>query len=218
VLILGGGDGLAAREVLRYAHVAGVTLVDLDPAMTALFATHPALTALNARALADPRLRVVNADAFTWLRADTGRYDFVVVDFPDPSNFSLGKLYSQTFYRVLQARLAPGGGVVVQSTSPWVARRAYWCVDATLRSVGLRTEPYHAHVPAFGEWGYVLAWRGAAPRGPAALPAGLRFYTAASWPQLQHFAPDMGPLPTEVNRLNNQVLVQYFTQAWQAYE
>lgn len=221
VLILGGGDGLAAREVLRYRQVSDVTLVDLDPAMTALFASHPTLTQLNRGALSDPRLRVVNADAFTWLRAQSAQYDFIVVDFPDPSNFSLGKLYSQTFYRLLRQRLAPGGALVVQSTSPWVARQAYWCVDATLRSVGLMTEPYHAHVPSFGEWGFVLASAAPMPAITATTaqwPDSLRFASAEGWVAMRQFAPDIGPTPVEVNRLNNQVLVQYFTKAWGAYE
>ncbi len=221
VLILGGGDGLAAREVLRYRQVRAVTLVDLDPAMTELFETHPTLTQLNRGALTDPRLTVVNADAFTWLRTQAAQYDFIVVDFPDPSNFSLGKLYSQTFYRVLRQRLAPGGALVVQSTSPWVARQAYWCVDATLRSVGLMTEPYHAHVPSFGEWGFVLASAAPLPGIMATTtqwPDSLRFASAEGWAAMRQFAPDIGPTPVEVNKLNNQVLVQYFTRAWGAYE
>ncbi|MGH6781173.1 MAG: polyamine aminopropyltransferase, partial [Sphingomonadaceae bacterium] len=118
ILILGGGDGLAAREVFRHPGVEGVTLVDLDPEMTRLFAKSPMLARLNKGALADPRLKVVNADAFRWVRDAQRRYDAIIVDFPDPTDFSVGKLYTKTFYQQVHRLLAPGGMMVVQSTSP----------------------------------------------------------------------------------------------------
>jgi spermidine synthase len=214
VLVLGGGDGLAVREILRYPAVERVTLVDLDPEMTRLFTDNPLLATVNAGALRDPRVRVVNADAFVWL-ADTGqRFDVVIADFPDPHNFSLGKLYSRTFYRVLRARLAPGGLTALQATSPMFARRSFWCIVETLRSAGLTARPYHVYVPSFGEWGFVLAgdekW---AP--PRAYPAGLRFLTAEATPALFAFPPDMAAVPVEVNRLDNQILVHYYGAEWQ---
>jgi spermidine synthase len=216
VLVLGGGDGLAVREVLKYPGVEQVTLVDLDAEMTRLFSTHPALTALNAGALTSPRVRVVNADAFVWLDRTEELFDFAVVDFPDPSSYSVGKLYTTAFYRLLARRLAPGGMMVVQSTSPLFARRSFWCIDHTVRSAGLRTFPYHLYVPSFGEWGYVLAGAGDyAP--PERLPLGLRYLDAATVPDLFRFAADMRPDTTvEANRLDNQVLVRYYEQDWEA--
>jgi spermidine synthase len=92
VLILGGGDGLAVREILKYPQIENITLVDLDPEMTKLFATHPMLTELNQKSLLSPRLHVINADAFPWVDSNTDSFDFIVVDFPDPTNYSLGKL------------------------------------------------------------------------------------------------------------------------------
>lgn len=213
VLVLGGGDGLAIREVLRHPNVESVTLVDLDPAMTRLFVSQPLLNTLNAGALASSKVTVVNEDAFTWLETPRDPFDFVVVDFPDPSNFSLGKLYTTTFYRRLARVLGPGGAFVVQCTSPWAARRAFWCVDATLRAAGFQTEPYHAYVPSFGEWGFILASTApldAAPR----LPGGLRFVTADTLRSMREFPPDMARVPTEPNQLNNQALVRYFEEDW----
>ncbi len=165
VLILGGGDGLALREVLRYPNVERVTLVDLDRRVTDLFRSSEPLVALNHHSFSDPRVTVVNEDAALWLegagKADDGggEFDAVIVDFPDPSNFSLGKLYSVPFYRGLMRHVASHGMVVVQSTSPYFAPRAYWSIDATLREVGFRTWPYHVYVPSFGDWGFVLASR-----------------------------------------------------------
>jgi spermidine synthase len=213
VLILGGGDGLAAREVLRYPRVSSLTLVDLDPAMTQLFSTNPMLRQQNADSLGSPRLKVENADAFAWLNQTHEPFDFIILDFPDPSNFSLGKLYTTTFYQRLLKVLKPDGAMVVQTTSPYVARQSFWCVDATLRACGLQTEPYHALVPSFGEWGFILASQ-TPLSGPAVLPEGLKFVTEEVLAQLPQFPPDMTRVDTEVNRLNNQALVRYFEEEW----
>ncbi|MBI2795460.1 MAG: polyamine aminopropyltransferase [Gemmatimonadetes bacterium] len=215
VLVLGGGDGLALREVLKYPGVAHVTLVDLDAGMTGLFRTHPRLVELNGGALSSPRVRVVNADAFSWLDTSQDRFDFVVVDFPDPSNYSVGKLYSTAFYRLLTRHLSRDARIVVQSTSPLFARASFWCVDRTLREAGLRTAPYHLYVPSFGEWGFVLASLGEPYAAPTQLPAGLRFLTASQLAPLFDFPLDMQPVPVLPNRLNDQVLVRYYEREWE---
>jgi spermidine synthase len=213
ILVLGGGDGLAVREILKYPQVESVTLVDLDAGMTRLFSTAPPLVALNAGALSSGKVRVVNADALQWLEAERGYYDFIVVDFPDPNNFALGKLYSSAFYRLLEKRLAANGRMVVQATSPFYARQSFWCVVTTLEDVGFKVAPYHAMVPSFGEWGYILAGRQAFE--PAAVDVGkTRFLTPETVADLFRFPADMSRIPTEVNRLNNQVLVRYFEAEW----
>lgn len=216
VLVLGGGDGLAVREVLRHPQIESVTLVDLDPAMTKLFATSEILTRLNEASLLSPKVRVVNADAFTWLEEHRDRYDFIVADFPDPSNFSVGKLYTTAFFARVKRALAQDGAFVVQCTSPFVARRSFWCVDETLRASGLLTEPFHAYVPSFGEWGFILAAHRPLA-GELRLPPGLRFLTAENFRTLFEFPPDMARVPAEVNRLNNQALVRYYEQEWAHY-
>ena len=213
VLILGGGDGLAAREVLRYASVERVTLVDLDPHVTQLFSTQPLLRALNRDSLLSPKLKVVNADAFGWLEQNTEAYDVIVIDFPDPTNFSIGKLYTTSFYRLVDQHLNASGYAVVQTTSPLIARKSFWTVATTLEAAGLQTTPYHAHVPSFGEWGFILASR-RPYRMPTQLPKGLRFLSPADLPTLFNFPLDMARVPTEVNRLSNQVLVQTFEEEW----
>lgn len=213
VLVLGGGDGLAVREILKYPHIDSVTLVDLDPAMTRLFATAPLLIELNQNALKSPKVSVVNEDALTWLEREKGYYDFVVVDFPDPSNFSLGKLYTSAFYRLLEKRLSARGRMVVQSTSPLYARQSFWCVVTTLESAGFQTRPYHALVPSFGEWGFILAGRENLDP-PKDYPVPTRFLNAETTSALFHFPADMSRIPSEVNRLNNQVLVRTFEQEW----
>ncbi len=217
VLVLGGGDGMAAREVLRYPSVTSVTLVDLDGGMTRLFAEHALLRGLNGGALSDPRVRVVNADAFRWLEEApaTEVFDFVVIDLPDPNNYALGKLYTAPFYRLAARRLSARGYLAVQSTSPLFARRSFWTIVATLERAGLQTHPYHAYVPSFGEWGFVLAGP-AAYAPPARLPGGLRFLAAASLPDLFLFPPDMQRVAVEPNRLDDQVLVRTYDEEWRA--
>ncbi len=213
VLILGGGDGLALREVLRYKSVSEVTLVDLDPGMTDLFTRHPLLSQLNEGSLRSPRVRVINADAFIWLRENPGTYDFVLVDFPDPSTFSLGKLYTVSFYGELKRHLAPDGAAAVQCTSPLFARRSYWCILKTMQAAGLQVRPYHVFVPSFGEWGFALI----GPTRPGEhLPTGLRFLNRAALAAMFEFPLDMGALEVEVNRLSNQALVRYYEEEWRA--
>jgi spermidine synthase len=216
ILVLGGGDGLATREILRYPEVAKVTLVDLDPAITNLAKTAPWLAELNRGSMSDPRVHVINDDAMVWLAEGDTRFDVAVVDFPDPNNFALGKLYTTRFYKLLKARMADDGVVVVQSTSPLVARRSFWCIVRTIEAAGFMARPYHAFVPSFGEWGFVLATtREFASIGT--LPAGLRYLTLAELPGLFLLAPDMQAVPVEVNRLNNQVLVHYYEEEWQRF-
>ena len=212
-LVLGGGDGLAVREILKYPHIESVTLVDLDPAMTRLFSTAPALRKLNDDALNSPKVKVVNADAFIWIESSRDSFDFVAIDFPDPSNHSLGKLYTTSFYSMLKRRLSARGVAVIQATSPLYARNSFWCVVTTLEEVGFETVPYHALVPSFGEWGFIVA-ANEPYIPPAKYPAGLRFLTPEIHATLFTFPKDMARVPTVVNRLNNQALVGYFESEW----
>ena len=210
VLVLGGGDGLAVREILKYPGVESITLVDLDPAVTKLFSTHPLLTKVNDGALSSPKLKLVNADAFVWLDQTNEMYDFAVVDFPDPNNYSIGKLYTAAFYRLLSHHITEGGGFVVQSTSPMFARQSYWSIVETVTTAGLKAYPYHVYVPSFGEWGYVIATR-AQYAPPTTVPAGLRYLTPAIVAQSFDFPNDMSRVAALPNRLNDQVLVRYYS-------
>jgi spermidine synthase len=217
VLILGGGDGLALREVLRHQSVEHVTLVDLDPAMTNLAEDFPPLGELNGHALRDPRVEVVNTDAMIWLEeAGAAPFDVAIVDFPDPSNFSLGKLYTTRFYRLLASRLTPEATVSVQSTSPLFAQKSYWCIVRTMEAAGFNTLPYQTTVPAFGVWGFVLASR-TPLTPPHDLPSELRYLNERTLASLFVFPEDMKPVEVEVNRLDNQILVRYYDEEWRKW-
>lgn len=214
VLILGGGDGLALREVLRYPNIKHVTLVDLDPAMTRAFTQRAELVKLNQGSFSDPRVTVINADAAIWLQNSQDMFDAAIVDFPDPSSFALGKLYSVPFYGILKKHLAANGLMVVQATSPYFAPHAYWTIESTLREVGLRTYPYHAYVPSFGEWGFILASPQQAYTAPTEYRLPMRYLNADTTREMFIFPPDMQAKQMPPNRLNTQSLVHEFEQDW----
>jgi spermidine synthase len=222
VLVLGGGDGLALREILKYPSVEFVQLVDLDPEMTTISKHVPALGDLNKHSFDDPRVHVTNADAFVWLDAtQTEPFDIAIVDFPDPNNFALGKLYTTRFYNLLKAKLKPDSAVVVQTTSPLVARKSFWCIIKTLEAAGFTVKPYQTTVPSFGIWGYALAKL--QPFDPPQKPPpgiDLHFLNDQSFASMFDFSSDtsMPNEEIEVNRLDNQALVRYYEEEWRRFE
>ena len=219
VLILGGGDGLAIREVLRWEGVHRVVLVDLDPAVTELFGDNDALAQLNEGALRDDRVTVVHGDAVQYLEQTADRFDVIVMDLPDPNDEQLARLYAVPTFRLAKMRLRAGGALVTQATSPYYAREAFWCIAATMRSVFGRVEPYHAHVPSFGEWGWVLARSSEAELElPATLMDDLRFLDADTLQTIFVFPADLEePAGIEVNRLADARLARYYTQGWRRW-
>ena len=221
VLILGGGDGLAAREVLEHDSVERIVEVELDPEVLRLARTDPRLLEVNEGSLDDPRVEVVVADAMSWLRTAGEQFDAVIVDLPDPDAPPTAKLYSQEFYGLVERALAPGGRLVVQAGSPYFAPEAFWCIDATVASIGLRTTAYHVDVPSFGDWGFVLAARGAAPV-PSVDPAvaqRLRFLDGDVLAAATVFPRDRGRdrYRVEVSTLDRPRILQYEAKGWRDY-
>jgi spermidine synthase len=213
VLVLGGGDGLAVRELLRYPEIERIVLVDLDAAVTDLFSTEPRLRGLNDQALVDHRVQVINTDAWRWLESSKDQFDLIIADFPDPGNYAISRLFSTTFYRLLSHRLDDNGYVVVQATSPLFARKAFWCIERSLAEAGFKTTPLHVYVPSFGEWGFVIA--GIEPwKQRRAITSNLRYLTDQSIPSLFQFAPDMSKVNVDANYLDRPVLVNYYHDAW----
>ncbi|MBT5828582.1 MAG: polyamine aminopropyltransferase [Candidatus Latescibacteria bacterium] len=175
VLILGGGDGLAVREVMKYPDVKRVTLVDLDAEMISLARSYPALRAANRGSLDDPRLDVVTGDAGKFLANSSDLYDVIVIDLPDPKGPDLARLYSREFYRECLAHLSVDGVVVTQASSPLHAKRAFLCVHQTMQAAGFAVVPYHTYVPTMSDWGWVLGVRKKWGRGLKARVSTLDF-------------------------------------------
>ncbi len=154
ILVLGGGDGLAVREILTFPSVKSVTVVDLDQIVTELGQTHPIFTKLNQQSLNDQKVTIINQDAYNFVKDATTSYDVIISDLPDPNNPSLGKLYSTEFFELVKKCLSVGGTFVTQSTSPYFARDAFWCIHQTMEFQFPFTQAYHTYIPSFGIWGF----------------------------------------------------------------
>lgn len=226
VLILGGGDGLTAREVLKYKSVRKVVLVDIDPVMTAIGRERPELRKLNRNALDSPRVKIVNMDAMQYVENSTAAFDAIIVDLPDPSTGALSKLYSRSFYAMCARRLRTGGVLVTQATSPFFAPEAFWCIVKTLDSAvtasadldGLVAMPYHVNVPSFGEWGFAMAARH--PIDPKRLTVSVptRFLNTQHMQAMFSFGKDTRPPDSiEINRLEYPVLDEYYKRGWKRF-
>ncbi|MBN8643050.1 MAG: polyamine aminopropyltransferase [Flavobacteriales bacterium] len=215
VLVLGGGDGLAVREILKYNEVEKITLVDLDEGMTKLFQTNQVLTNFNKNALKNSKVTVLNKDAYIWAKTTQEKFDVVIIDFPDPSNYSLGKLYSLNFYATLQKLLSEDALVTVQTTSPYFAPKSFWCINKTIAQVFPQIDAYHAYVPSFGEWGFTIAINGFGTTFNTVnrKVESLKFYNY-QFDTYNQFTKDMMAKDIEINRLDNQILVRYFDEEW----
>ncbi len=216
VLVLGGGDGMAARELLKYPDTR-ITLVDLDPGMTELCSTDPQITAVNKGSLSDSRLTVINTDAYEYLEKTDGLYDVIIVDLPDPNNEALNKLYTNVFYRMCASHLDDGGIINVQSTSPYYAKKAYWCIGKTIESEGLSVKSYHLQVPAFGDWGFHMASKQELT-AKHSLPQDTRYLTEDNMQALFIFGKDEQADAVDINHLTRPVLIQYYNEAVREWE
>ncbi|AGW12690.1 putative spermidine synthase with an N-terminal membrane domain [Megalodesulfovibrio gigas DSM 1382 = ATCC 19364] len=231
VLILGGGDGLAVREVLRHPQVAEIVLVDLDPAMTRLAREHPVLRAVNQEALHNPRVRLEHGDAARFLKNTEALWDVILVDLPDPDSMDLMSCYDVSFYRLALARLAPQGVLTTQATSPIFSPDAFRCIVKTMRAAGLAVLPYRNQVPSLGEWGFVLAMDAAQTDEPSlkrrvlsqdydALPTEILnrdAFISMTHLDRQMLAPD-AMAGIEVNDRLKPVLHRYYSRgAWMMY-
>ncbi|MFH2007909.1 MAG: polyamine aminopropyltransferase [bacterium] len=217
ILILGGGDGLGLREVLKYKDVKEVILVDLDRELVDLCRTNTHIKQLNEGALSSPRVKLVYRDAWTWLKEDHGRFNAILVDMPDPTSEKVAKLYTVGFYRMVRRHLAKDGAVSVQSTSPYFAPGAFWCIHETLKAAGLKVTPIHIHVPTFGQWGFNLAsfqhlpWKHTLPKVKT------RFLSKENWPAMFVWPKDQPPLDVEVSTLDTPRAIYYYQRGYRTY-
>jgi spermidine synthase len=217
VLVLGGGDGLVAREVFKYDDVQRLVLVDIDPEMTDLAQTHQSLLRVNDNALSDPRLELVNQDAFNYLAETDELFGVIIIDLPDPNNESLGKLYSREFYTLVKRHLAEGGVAATQATSPYFARETFWSIVHTAADVDLKTWPYHVYVPSFGDWGFVLVARHELDLARFSPRVPMRYLNAEVLATSLIFDSDISEIETEVNTLDNQIILSYYEQGWRRW-
>jgi spermidine synthase len=225
VLILGGGDGLAVRELLKYKDIENITVVDLDPRMVEIFKTQPDLVKLNKEAFFDERVNVVNEDAFQFMKQTESWYDVILVDLPDPNDESLNKLYTFEFYSLLRNHLNPEGAIMVQATSPVFAREVYWTIDKSIEETGLYTENLHVDIPSFGNWGFVLASRKELDLQNATITVPTQYLTSDLLSSFTRFGKDEDQniikdgekVILRPNTLIRPVLIEMYEKAWENY-
>lgn len=262
-LVLGGGDGLAVREILKYKGVESVTLVDIDPEMTRLASSLPQLVKLNQGSLLNHKVypqkpggvsqgektnilqqghgffrrhrqfdettvHVVNLDAYQFVASISGIFDVIIIDFPDPNNQSLSKLYSHEFYSLLKDKLAFDGLLIQQSSSPSAAKEAFLIVGRTMSAAGLSAIPIHHTVPSFGDWGWWIAGhqerygkKGLQERvSKGQLPVSeTRYLTRDLIRSSLYFGK--GSLETEhrdINSILDDRIFRYYQKAWEALQ
>jgi spermidine synthase len=219
VLILGGGEGLLAREVLKFADVERVTIVDLDPEVFQLAKTFRPIVEANQGALNHPKVQLVAQDASVFLHNTTERFDVILADLPDPSNEAVARLYSDWFYKMARNALAPNGIYATQATSIFNTSRAFWCIGQTLESAGFgHVVPLRTYVPSFGEWGFFLASERPIPMPP--LPADLptKFLDSAALRHVFSLSKDNSPPQgLRPNQLDQPALLEYFLQDWASW-
>ncbi len=217
VLVLGGGDGAVARELLKYPDVQKIIIVDLDPEVTHLAQTNPILRKINNGSLDDPRVTIINTDAYRYLEESSEVYPVIIIDLPDPNNESLSRLYSREFYRLVHQHISPDGAFVTQATSPYFVREAFWTIANTIEASDFHMLPLRTYVPSFGEWGFVIG----TPLRPVELQVdeslSLRYLTPEVLQTALVFDPDIAYVNTAINTLDNPALVHSYEQGWRQW-
>ncbi len=221
VLVLGGGDGLVSRELLKYGGIDSITVVDMDPNVFELARENPYLTDLNEGSLDHPRVRTVAGDAFRYLKEHPKRYDLILADLPDPNDPGLARLYSKEFYQLLRSRLKEHGIFVTQATSPYYAKKAFWCIEKTVRTAGFEAvEPYHVYIPSFGDWGMLMAGSSETfQRGRSAdLSVPTRYLHEGKIPDLFVFGKDLQRERSyTASTLDRPLVLDHYMDGWVYY-
>ncbi len=218
ILLLGAGDGMALREVLKWPSVETATLIELDPAIVELAQTQAALLEFNQSALSDARVTIQYGDAFKAIAKLETQFDVIIADFPDPDEVAIAKLYSKGFYQQLRAHLAPDGVLVTQASSPFFAPKVISCITKTVAATGLVAAPYSVNIPSFGPWGFVIAAADPLSFSAAELPVDTQFLTPELIPTLFVMPKDTMDSAVEINQLSNPVIVPYQSNPrWSVY-
>ncbi|MFT6746598.1 MAG: spermidine synthase [Glaciecola sp.] len=219
ILILGGGDGCAIREVLKYPEVESIKIIDLDPGMTNFGANNPVFKELNENSYHDKKVTIVNQDAFIALESDSQYYDLIIIDFPDPRSIELSRLYTKEMYAFCQKRLKMDGIIITQATSPYFQTKSFHCIKKTMQSAGLNTLPIHNHVQSFGEWGWIIGSKLYSKKHMIKMLSSIdtlpvkntRWLTTDALEMMCKFGKPVGDTTEiEVNSIHNPVLFKYY--------
>ncbi len=219
VLILGGGDGLAAREILKYSDVKKITVVDLDKEMTDLAVKNTVMAELNEGSFKSPKVEILNEDAFKFLENSKQYFDVIIIDLPDPNNSSLARLYSREFYKVVKQKLARDGVVVTQASSPFFSPEAFWCINETMKSAGFKyTKPYHSYVPSFGDWGFVLGANKKIDENKIEINVPIKYIDKGIIKDFFYIPKDVRRENIKVSTLNDPQILHYYLSGWKYWD
>ena len=219
VLVLGGGEGLAAREILKYKELEKLTIVDIDPAISRLSKNLPLFKELNNNALVHPKVNVIHDDAFQFLSHTTERYDAIVLDLPDPTSEAIARLYSAVFFNMVLQRLEKDGIAVTQATSPELTKNAFWCINETMKESGFSyTYPYRVNVPSFGNWGFIMAKGNPFLKDYLRTDIDYKFLEDDILDHVFYFPKDIRVEDSEVNHLDAPILLEYYLDHWRSLQ
>jgi spermidine synthase len=218
VLVLGAGDGLAVRELLKYSEIEQIVLVDLDARMTQLAMNNPHLVDINLASLDNKKVQVVIDDAFVFLEKNKQAFDLIINDLPDPNTITLSRLYSKQYYRLAKSNLTSDGIMVTQATSPFFVKPAFWSIVKTIEAAGFAyTYPYHANVPSFGDWGFVLSTFHPIDLIPKHPIKNSLFLTQESILSMFVFEKDVQKIDVEINQIDKPVVLDYYLNSWRYF-
>ncbi len=218
VLLLGAGDGLAVRELLKYPSIEEIILVDLDENIVRLAKENDPMRQLNQNSLASRKVTITISDAFTYLSENERLFDFIISDLPDPNNNALARLYSKQFYTLIRQNLSEDGVFVTQATSPYFATNAFWSIHKTIGAAGFdHVLPYHAQIPSFGDWGFVMASSAKKEITQPDIAVETKFLDTNNFASLFVFEKDIQPREVGVNQLDQPVLLNYYLKGWKYY-
>ncbi|CAL2063348.1 polyamine aminopropyltransferase [Tenacibaculum sp. 190524A05c] len=230
ILILGGGDGCAARELLKYPSINKITLVDLDKKLTDLFINEPELTKINNNSLTNSKVQIINTDGFKYVSETQDFFDLIIIDLPDPRNVELARLYSKEFYELCRLKLTPNGGLITQAGSPYYTPYAYKCIEQTMNQANFSVLPIHNQVLSMGEWGWILGTKASLSKDEminrlgnfdeAIIPT--KWLNASSMDLITSFGKDFYSKTNldslETNQISNPVLYHYYNKGnWDIY-
>ena len=219
ILVLGGGDGLVARELLKYNDIKRIVVVDLDKEMTDLAITNKVMSDLNEKSFENNKVTIHNEDAFKFIENSTEYYDAIIIDLPDPNNSSLARLYSKEFYKVVSQKLAKEGVIVTQATSPFFSPDAFWCIQESLKSAGFKhVRPYHSYVPSFGDWGFMLASKHNIDISNINIDVPTKYIENSSIEEFFYIPKDVQRTNIKTSTLNNPEILDYYLSGWKYWD
>jgi len=219
ILVLGGGDGLPIRELLKYNDVEKITVVDLDKEMTDLAKENSIIVALNEGSLLNKKVNIINQDAFKYLEDTNQFFDVIIVDLPDPNNSALARLYSKEFYKIIHKKLAKTGIMVTQATSPYFSPEAYWCINNSIKEAGFKySKPYHSYVPSFGDWGFILGSNIQIHEDKIKLSIPTKFLDNETIKNLFSIPKDIKRENIKPSTLNKPEILKYYLDGWKYWD